>query len=102
MPEAQLGGVQGKTGRAAWVRATFAARLAIVHFFATDWMAQLRQVNANLMRSPGFQPAAHHGIAGQFFNQLDVRDGLFADARQLGAAAPTVAAISDQSTGDSL
>ncbi len=59
-------------------------------------------MNANLVRPAGFQPAAHHGKAGQLFYQLDVRDGLFADARQLGAAAPTVAAISDQSTGDSL
>src|SRR5260370_11882984 len=94
--------MQSQTGGAASILFGFAARFAIVPFFAADRVAQLGQVNANLMRPAGLQPAAQHRIAGQLFNKLNVRDGLLADARQLGAAAAAVAAISDQAGGNAL
>src|SRR5439155_2538829 len=70
--------------------------------FAAARVTQLGQVNANLMRPAGFPPTTDYGIPGQLFNKLNVRDGLFADARQLGAATAAIAAISDQAGGNAL
>src|SRR5438093_8214535 len=96
MGEAQLCRVQGEARSTALVLTRRAAQRAIVHLLAAYGMPQLRQMNANLVRAAGLQPARQERVARQLLDDFDMRDGLLADPGERGAAAAAIAAIARQ------
>src|SRR5262245_50913867 len=100
MGETELGGVQGQAGRAALVRLRLLAEFAVVDLLTADRMAQLAQVDANLMGAARLEPARQQRVVLQVFDGIDMRDRLLAGAAQGSAAAPAVAAIADELAGD--
>src|SRR5260370_24048980 len=65
-------------------------------------MPQLRQMNANLMRAPGLQPAREQRVLRQLFFDLDVGDGFLAQPAHERTSPPAIAAITDQMSSNSL
>ena len=59
-------------------------------------MARLGQVNANLVRPPGLQPALQQRVAVEEFQRADVGHRPLADAGQRRAAAAFVAPVADE------
>jgi hypothetical protein len=82
MYKSQLRGMEGQARSAARVNLGGTAWLSIVYFFPANRMAELRQMNANLVRSAGFQSAAYDRIMAKLFDGLDIGNRFFANAMQ--------------------
>jgi len=84
--------------------------VADVHAFADQGMAELGQVDANLVLPPGFQAALDQGRTRERRDRLDVRDRTLRLGRNSApgtpevpvGAADSVAAIRDQTSFDAL
>src|SRR5262245_15876432 len=104
MREAKFGRMQGEARGATGVGHSLAVEGAIVDALAAHGVAQLREMDADLMRAARFQAAGKECVTGERFFDGDVRDGFFAltpgpSPRGRGerrAAAPAVAAIAKE------
>src|SRR5262245_39478488 len=65
-------------------------------------MADLGEMDADLVRATGFQPAAQKRVPRQALDDFDVRDRLFSHAGNFCAAAAAVAAIAHQARANGL
>jgi hypothetical protein len=74
----------------------------IVNLFATDGMAELGEMNPDLVRASSLQPAAQKRVTRQPFHDLDMGDRFLAGAGQERAAAPAIAAVANQVRGSPL
>src|SRR5947209_8211779 len=95
MCEPEFSGMKRQPGRTTEIRFGLRAPLAI-NFVAADRVAQLSEVDADLMGATCFEPAPEQGMAGQALRHFDMGDGLLARVRTQSAAAPAVAAIAHQ------
>ncbi len=96
MDEAQFGGVQGEAGCTAFVGAYVSFHIAVIHFLAADRVAELGEMNANLVRATGFQSTRNQRVTRKPFGCFDVSDRCFSGPRRLAAAAASVATITHQ------
>ena len=85
MGKAEFRCVQRQAWSAAFIGARRLLQIAMVDAFATHRMAELREMNADLMRASRFQSARDERISRQRFLDGDVRDGILADVGQRGA-----------------
>ena len=95
MDEPKFRGMQGESRGPALVGNHRAVRLARVDFFSADWMSRLREMDADLMRTSSFQLANEGRMFGKAFQDIYVRDRMFA-RRHRPTSAPAVAAIADE------
>jgi hypothetical protein len=65
-------------------------------------MAELRKMDTDLVGPSRLQAAAQKRVPPQFLLNINVRDGLLTDARELGTAAAFVSAVTNQETGNPL
>lgn len=102
MFESQFSGVQRESWCSAAIDDLLLAERATIIFVAADRMSRLRQVNANLMRTTGFESAFDERMAADKFDRTNVRDGLLALIGIGNAASFSVAAIASEKRFDRL
>ena len=85
--------MQGDAWGTRLVNYFFAKRLAIVDLLATEHVASLSHVDANLVRAASFELAFDHREVLERFDGLDMGDSPFAIDACNGAASPTVATV---------
>jgi len=83
MDEREFRGVERLTRSAAGIRLRRLARLMRVELFAAERMADLRKVNADLMRAAGFEAAFEDCVIGQVLQWPNMRDCLLCVFRGL-------------------
>ncbi len=86
-------GVKHEARGVAAVGDRLAGRGGAVLWIAAERMALFGEVNSDLMRSAGFQPALNERVIAKCFQREDVRYGRFAAFRVGCASAPAVAAV---------
>jgi hypothetical protein len=100
--ETQFGCMQGQSWRSARVSQGSLEERPIVDSFSTNWVSQLGEVDANLVRSPGLQLALEDGKIGELFDGTDMSNRSLADIGQGRTPAAAVATVANQVGLDSL
>src|SRR5437868_10951720 len=109
MHEAENGGMQRLPRCGAAIAARFFAGKMRVGFLAAEHVADLGQMNPNLVSPPGFQATFNQAVVlllgFKGFDRLDVSHSLLCFRRFLAqrrAAAEAISAVADQPGTDSL
>ncbi len=82
-----------QAGRVAFVRRRRPVQRAIIDMFATERRSPLAQMDADLVRAPGFQAAFHEREIAEFLDNSNVSHGTLSFFRPHHASAPAVAAV---------
>src|SRR5262245_61688284 len=96
MLKAEFGGVQCQPGGATFIGDRLTWKRSTVDLVTAQRMSGFRQVNADLVRPPGFQPAFDDGVALQSLDWLDVGNGPLAEFAVLCTTAPPVSPVGDE------
>src|SRR5438477_12059780 len=94
MAKSEFGGVERQPAK-------FVA-LAAVYWIAHNRMSEFGQMDPDLMRAAGFEPAGHERMPAERLNDLDVRHRQFTAALNFRAAPPAIAAIAHEPGADGL
>ena len=99
--EAEFGRVQCDPSCAARVGDGFPTQRTVVNFLAAQWVTDLGEVDANLVRAARFELTFDKRVAlADRFDRRDMSDGAFAYVGSHRAAAPAIAPVADKITLD--
>ena len=93
--KSQFGGVQGQSRRLALVRLRRCPIGSPVFHIPTQWMADFRQLDADLIGSAGFQPTFKFRIIPSNFQRLNVGDHVPPGLVFAAAATQAIATVPD-------